>query len=645
MAHMRAAILLEAVALQVHASWLPSFAFDDCCKSDGVTGIGDGKCMDGSARSLSDPCCGLPGQCNSLCCNCEGGCKDEFYRKAPIPEPVAKMRSDIPLNQWPMLSAHDAATTYAHERTCTPHHMANNYAVTQARGGFDELLDCGARALDVRPYLHEANLSMHHGALEIKEYFQNALMDVVTWANLHKGTFVLLQISHYGGYTDELKEQCKPKAKEVMTNLGIKFVDCSAGESGELAGLTLGGAIQKGLLAGGGSVLAVDGSCVFSNYDSSIECYGEDSVAPTYKDNSCRRGPMDNFDSNVFKRFWEYMFNNSNSTEAPHKGSPLLWTTQAHWQYTTKSIGKGTASKSCILKDNEQSEVNLEVSNRIQADHYKHFNLLEIDYVCHHGQELFTALRKKAMRNVGLNAADMWDEIIDVNHNTFEVQNDGRTVVVKTAITYHALAGATWKTASKLLWSEAVDRPATNIKVTDASGANVSHNVVVMNAREQWVQMTFATPIVGPATYKVFFEYTIADGICAMECRGTERLFFHAEWSNPTGSIPVKSSHYDLKFPDMQDTKAYDVCTEQEDYCHDSCANHPNYTLELEYSGSQQFYGFTWKRTGNMANVEYRECSAVAMAQITNAAGCSRLAFTTTAAVVLLAVAQWFHRL
>ena len=26
-----------------------------------------------------------------------------------------------------------------------------------------------------------------------------------------------------------------------------------------------------------------------------------------------------------------------------------------------------------------------------------------------------------------------------------------------------------------------------------------------------------------------------------MECRGTERLFFHAEWSSP-GSMPVKSS-------------------------------------------------------------------------------------------------------
>jgi hypothetical protein len=50
-----------------------------------------------------------------------------------------------PLNEWPMIMAHDAATTYLEING------VNKWAKTQADGGPKALLDCGTRAFDWRP--------------------------------------------------------------------------------------------------------------------------------------------------------------------------------------------------------------------------------------------------------------------------------------------------------------------------------------------------------------------------------------------------------------------------------------------------------------------------------------------------------------
>ena len=53
---------------------------------------------------------------------------------------------DTQLNEWPMIMAHDAATTYLPSTT-----EVNRFAKTQSDGGFASMLNCGVRAFDLRP--------------------------------------------------------------------------------------------------------------------------------------------------------------------------------------------------------------------------------------------------------------------------------------------------------------------------------------------------------------------------------------------------------------------------------------------------------------------------------------------------------------
>lgn len=53
--------------------------------------------------------------------------------------------NDYLLQEWPMIMAHDAATTYLDGNS-----EEILFAKTQPSGGFKKLLDCGARSLDIR---------------------------------------------------------------------------------------------------------------------------------------------------------------------------------------------------------------------------------------------------------------------------------------------------------------------------------------------------------------------------------------------------------------------------------------------------------------------------------------------------------------
>jgi hypothetical protein len=64
---------------------------------------------------------------------------------------VALAMKDIhttPLNEWPMIMTHDAATTYLKGGGI---HQINNWTKTQPDGGPAGQLNCGARAFDWRP--------------------------------------------------------------------------------------------------------------------------------------------------------------------------------------------------------------------------------------------------------------------------------------------------------------------------------------------------------------------------------------------------------------------------------------------------------------------------------------------------------------
>merc|ERR1719506_431937 len=88
---------------------------------------------------------------------------------------------DTALNAWPMLFAHDAATGYLAEET-----LVTWWARTQqpSERAFTSLLDCGARALDLRVHVlaQSTQLVFQHGRVVIDHTVQAALQEVVAWA-------------------------------------------------------------------------------------------------------------------------------------------------------------------------------------------------------------------------------------------------------------------------------------------------------------------------------------------------------------------------------------------------------------------------------------------------------------------------------
>jgi hypothetical protein len=85
-----------------------------------------------------------------------------------------------PLNEWPMIMVHDAATTYLGGGVF---HPINNWAKTQPSGGPSALMDCGARSFDWRPAVINGKIQMHHASINVPTDMSKALDDMVSWAN------------------------------------------------------------------------------------------------------------------------------------------------------------------------------------------------------------------------------------------------------------------------------------------------------------------------------------------------------------------------------------------------------------------------------------------------------------------------------
>jgi hypothetical protein len=68
--------------------------------------------------------------------------------------------SDIPLNQWPMVMSHDAATGYLKMNVLNAE--VYKWTITQTANASGQL-DCGTRAFDWRPAVNKGKLVMHHG--------------------------------------------------------------------------------------------------------------------------------------------------------------------------------------------------------------------------------------------------------------------------------------------------------------------------------------------------------------------------------------------------------------------------------------------------------------------------------------------------
>jgi len=285
---------------------------------------------------------------------------------------------------WPMIFSHDAGTGYAEHPTCSTAYQINNFAVTQ-QGGFLEQLNCGARAFDLRARVDpDGNLGFTHGRIKFfGTTVKKALTDVVEWARSNPDELVIFVPrcpGSHAGVSVAKAQECRQKLQLRWDEFGIKSASCGFFETS-----TLGALKTYGRLPGGGSALVMGQECPYENYDTSIVCHAP--AKHCYDDRA----------ADVRDRLWEYVTKTASDETQALKTRKV----QVHWQYTLEAISTavqdpGLKGEACILNDEETVCVNLGMAARVREGGWlEHsLNFIDIDNVCHHGPELFTAVRE-----------------------------------------------------------------------------------------------------------------------------------------------------------------------------------------------------------------------------------------------------------
>lgn len=315
------------------------------------------------------------------------------------------------LNEWPIIMAHDAATTYLKGGVL---HQVNDWTKTQPDGGPSGLMDCGARAFDWRPSLtSEGSLIMHHGGIKVKHAMSDALDDMVNWAakNPEVANLVFLMITDCEGSAKGIS--CTDAVKTELTSHNITYItDCSS-----LKGMTVTDAHHYAVLPRGGAILAVF-DCWESYYDSSVACSGftdaHDSnssvkfkphttakinaiAAANVTDAASRRSAYTCYEDSATKKYplnhmWSYI---DKTTVSGPPSDGRLWTTQCLWQETADSVVIGELHGSSLLSDEKRSTLNALVTARIQSGEINatRINFVEVNNVCDGGKELQSILQ------------------------------------------------------------------------------------------------------------------------------------------------------------------------------------------------------------------------------------------------------------
>ena len=262
-----------------------------------------------------------------------------------------------PFNQHAMIMAHDAATTYLEGGIL---HQINNWAKTQADGGFTGMLNCGARAFDFRAKLDGGKLIFHHGSITVSHAVEDALGEIVAWADANAKAAEEIVLVH--AFTCD-GDGCDAALASAFAARNITFItDCA-----ELSGLTLQSAATRAKLPGGGLVLAVKG-CLVDHYQSEVACSGYLSGDDAAVDKAAAQaraaaaveaveaGGLPSFytcyaDSGSkdfpLNRMYSYL---ANVSTAGPPANGYLYSHQALWQETEASVAIGVTQLSSLLK-------------------------------------------------------------------------------------------------------------------------------------------------------------------------------------------------------------------------------------------------------------------------------------------------------
>lgn len=179
--------------------------------------------------------------------------------------------TDVGLNQWPMLQAHDAGTGYL-----TPDGVLEDivYRFTKTQfGNVSSQLDCGVRAFDWRPSLTGGVLGFAHGPVFVNHSMESAAAEVVAWAGMHaneaEDALVLLIVADCNG------QACWDAATAAFDAVGLPVLSGDAG-CATASNLTLGAAMVAAALPSGGHALALMNcpSAPVQTYDDRCSCTG-----------------------------------------------------------------------------------------------------------------------------------------------------------------------------------------------------------------------------------------------------------------------------------------------------------------------------------------------------------------------------------
>jgi len=230
---------------------------------------------------------------------------------------AGKDPSSTQLNEWPMILAHDAATTYLDPEDPV-HYVVYQWTITQpSKAGTSGLLDCGVRAFDWRPRVDAktGSLVMHHGPITVDHPMSDAVQEVVDWSANRTAASDLVVFA----VTDCDGDNCTGLVQELFDSKNITFLT----NCGDLK-MTVSEALEKSELAHGGHILAVN-DCVDEHYDPSITCSGyyerEDEVGNSLRGGDPRTALHD--DDVELKRIFN-CWNTSKSHDIPYS---------AMWKY------------------------------------------------------------------------------------------------------------------------------------------------------------------------------------------------------------------------------------------------------------------------------------------------------------------------
>eukprot|EP00659_Diplonema_papillatum_P015389 gene15389-23527_t len=290
---------------------------------------------------------------------------------------------DLLIWQYPMVMAHDAATGYLKEDDINK--PVYEWTITQV-GKFDELLECGARSLDLRPAVNEkGDLIMHHGAVLVHTALSTAIKDIINWLSANPTEFVLPVVADCTG------ANCEQSVTALMEQMHVPVVGCSS-----LTNMTMGQAKNMTKLSTGGSLMVVF-DCSANDYDPKIGCY------PPYErsHSQAARGTADEevlscygdaiYNQTAFNAMWKYM--NRTSVQFPKPGS--LSQLQCLWQEGVNTIALGDLYGSSLIKDETRSELNLKALQKLQDGWFKNVNLFEINNVCDQGKAIAAELLQR----------------------------------------------------------------------------------------------------------------------------------------------------------------------------------------------------------------------------------------------------------